>query len=208
MECVIKDKACYKLNDRTCCSHTEEQNEEIILERFEYPDGCIKAKSVNRTQRTCKEASVDELAFGDAIIDNFDYPSHEAVNKEHSFNGNTLWYQRLEATKDGLVQIIALIKDANDEYKQFVYTTTDGSTPVNLIAYVAKSVLGTTVVKVGDREIDLGKPFARKSIVDLVKEYAGIDLMQANTLEEAIAMAKSANQCWKYWRHRFRNIDW
>ena len=38
----------------------------------------------------------------------------------------------------------------------------------------------------------MSKPFARKSIVDLVKEYAGIDLMQANTLEEAQAMAKSA----------------
>lgn len=51
----------------------------------------------------------------------------EAVNKEHLSNGETLLYQRLEATKDGLVQIIALIKDANDKYKQFVYTTTDGS---------------------------------------------------------------------------------
>ena len=83
MECVIKDKACDKLNDRTCCSHTEEQNEEIILERFEYPDGCIKTQSVNGAQRTCKESSVDELAFGNAVIDNFDHPSHEAVYKEH-----------------------------------------------------------------------------------------------------------------------------
>lgn len=62
----------------------------------------------------------------------------------------------------------------------------------DLLAYVAKSVLGTTVVNFAGHEIDLSKPFARKSIVDLVKEYAGIDLMQANTLEEAQAMAKSA----------------
>lgn len=62
----------------------------------------------------------------------------------------------------------------------------------DLLAYVAKSVLGTTVVNFAGHEIDLSKPFARESIVDLVKEYAGIDLMQANTLEEAQAMAKSA----------------
>ena len=62
----------------------------------------------------------------------------------------------------------------------------------DLLAYVAKSVLGTTEVEFNGHKIDLGKPFARKSIVDLVKEYAGIDLMQAQTLEEAQAMAKSA----------------
>ena len=62
----------------------------------------------------------------------------------------------------------------------------------SLIPYVAEKVLGTKVIKFGDREIDLSKGFARKSIVDLVKEHAGIDLMQAQTLDEAKAMAKSA----------------
>jgi lysyl-tRNA synthetase class 2 len=55
---------------------------------------------------------------------------------------------------------------------------------------------------IGEREIDLEKPFKRKSIVDLIKEHTGIDLMQANTLEEAQTLAKSigvdagACTCW------------
>ena len=71
-----------------------------------------------------------------------------------------------------------------------------------LIPYVARKVLGTDIIRFGEHEIDLSKGFARKSIVDLVKEYAGIDLMQAETLEEAKAMAKSAGvdasscSCW------------
>ena len=72
----------------------------------------------------------------------------------------------------------------------------------SLIPYVAEKVLGTKVIKFGEHEIDLSKGFARKSIVDLVKEYAGIDPMQAETLDEAKAMAKSAGvdasscSCW------------
>lgn len=38
-------------------------------------------------------------------------------------------------------------------------------------------------------EIDLGKPFARKHMVDLVKEATGIDFWQEMTLEEARALA-------------------
>ena len=71
-----------------------------------------------------------------------------------------------------------------------------------MIPYVAEKVLGTKVITFGEHEIDLSKGFARKSIVDLVKEHAGIDLMQAETLEEAKALAKSAGvdasecTCW------------
>jgi len=61
----------------------------------------------------------------------------------------------------------------------------------DLLRFVAQDVLGTTVVKFGEHEIDLSKPFARRSIVELVNDYAGIDLMQALTLEQAIEMAKS-----------------
>ena len=80
---------------------------------------------------------------------------------------------------------------ALEAYQAYADYNTMADLIPDLIAYVAKSVLGTTVIKFGDKEIDLGKPFARKSIVDLVKEYAGIDLMEANTVEEAVAMAKS-----------------
>ncbi len=61
----------------------------------------------------------------------------------------------------------------------------------DMIPYVAEKVLGTKIISFNGQEIDLSKGFARKSIVDLVKEYAGIDLLQAQTVEEARAMAKS-----------------
>ncbi len=81
---------------------------------------------------------------------------------------------------------------ALEAYQAYADYNTMADLIPDLLAYVAKSVLGTTKVTFKGHEIDLGKPFARKSIVDLVKEYAGIDLMQAQTLEEAQAMAKSA----------------
>ncbi len=61
----------------------------------------------------------------------------------------------------------------------------------DLMAFVAKEVLGTTVINFRGNEIDLSKPFAKKSMIDLVKEYTGADFMQANTLEEAQDLAKS-----------------
>ncbi len=61
----------------------------------------------------------------------------------------------------------------------------------DLMAFVAKEVLGTTIINFRGNEIDLSKPFAKKSMIDLVKEYTGVDFMQANTLEEATDMAKS-----------------
>ncbi len=61
----------------------------------------------------------------------------------------------------------------------------------NLIAYVAEKVLGTSVITVGEHEIDLRKPWVKKSMVDLVKEYTGADFLTAETLEEAKDLAKS-----------------
>ena len=83
MEGMVKDKSCDELDYRTCGSHTEEQDHEVVLERFENPDGRIKAQSVNGAKRPCEESSVDELSFGDSVIDNFDHPADEAVNEEH-----------------------------------------------------------------------------------------------------------------------------
>ena len=71
-----------------------------------------------------------------------------------------------------------------------------------MIPYVAKTVLGTTIIKSGENEIDLGKPFARKTFIGLIEEYTGIDLLKAETLEEAKEMAKSVGvdaddcSCW------------
>lgn len=62
----------------------------------------------------------------------------------------------------------------------------------DLIAYVARSVLGTTVINVNGEEIDLAQPYVRKSMIELVKDYAGVDFMEAETLDEAKALAKTA----------------
>ena len=62
----------------------------------------------------------------------------------------------------------------------------------NLIRFVAEKVLGTTIITVGEHEIDLAKPWVKKSMIELVKEYAGVDFMEAKVLEEAKIMAKSA----------------
>ena len=59
-----------------------------------------------------------------------------------------------------------------------------------LIRTVAQKVLGTTTVTYDDVEIDLGKPFARLSMLDAVKQYAGIDFAEIETLEQARALAK------------------
>ena len=60
----------------------------------------------------------------------------------------------------------------------------------NLIKYVAEKVLGTIVLHVGEHDIDLAQPWAKKSMLELVKEYTGADFMEAETLEEAKAMAQ------------------
>ncbi len=72
----------------------------------------------------------------------------------------------------------------------------------DMIPFVAEKVLGTKVITLGENEIDLSKGFERKSIIDLIKEYAGIDLLATEDLAEAKAMAKSVGvdaddcSCW------------
>lgn len=80
---------------------------------------------------------------------------------------------------------------ALEAYQAYADYNTMADLIPDLIAYVAKTVLGTTVIKVGENEIDLGQPFVRKSMIELVKEYTGLDFMEADTLEKAKEMAKS-----------------
>ena len=61
----------------------------------------------------------------------------------------------------------------------------------DLLRFVCREVNGSEKINVNGQEIDLSQPFERKSIVDLVKEYTGQDLMQAETVEQAREMAKS-----------------
>jgi hypothetical protein len=88
MESVIEDDTGYEFNDRTCGSHAEEYDQEVIAQGLEDPDGGIKAQSVYGTKRTCQKAPVDKLAFGNAIVNNFYDPADEAVDKEHQVGFN------------------------------------------------------------------------------------------------------------------------
>ena len=59
----------------------------------------------------------------------------------------------------------------------------------NMFRTVAREVLGTTTITYGGVEMDLGKPFARITMVDAVKKYSGVDFDAIGTLEEARAAA-------------------
>ena len=59
----------------------------------------------------------------------------------------------------------------------------------NLYRHVAQTVLGTTKLVYQGTEMDLGKPFRRITMVDAVKEYAGVDWNEIHSLEEARAAA-------------------
>ena len=60
----------------------------------------------------------------------------------------------------------------------------------NLYRQVAKEVLGTTKIKYGDYEMDLGKPFERITMVEAVKKYAGVDFNEIHSDEEAKKIAR------------------
>ena len=60
----------------------------------------------------------------------------------------------------------------------------------NLYRHVAQEVLGTTKIMYNGVEMDLGQPFRRITMVDAVKEYAGVDWNQVETLEQARELAK------------------
>ena len=59
----------------------------------------------------------------------------------------------------------------------------------NMFRYLAKEVCGTTTIKYGDLEIDLGKPFERLTMVEAVKKYAGVDFDQIADTEAAKKIA-------------------
>ena len=63
----------------------------------------------------------------------------------------------------------------------------------NLYRYVAKEVLGTTVITYNGIEMDLGKPFTRITMLDAVKKYSGVDFSEIHSLEEAREAAKAHN---------------
>ncbi len=60
----------------------------------------------------------------------------------------------------------------------------------NLFRHVAQEVLGSTRIVYNGVEMDLGKPFARITMLDAVKQYSGVDFNEIHTLEEARVVAK------------------
>ena len=60
----------------------------------------------------------------------------------------------------------------------------------NMVAYICEKVNGTTKVSYQGTEIDFKPPWRRITMVDAVKEYAGIDFNEIKSNEEAQAIAK------------------
>jgi lysyl-tRNA synthetase class 2 len=61
----------------------------------------------------------------------------------------------------------------------------------NMIAYIAKEVLGDTVVTYQGEKIDLTPPWERITMVDAVKKYANVDYYDWKSDEDARASAKA-----------------
>ncbi len=60
----------------------------------------------------------------------------------------------------------------------------------SMFRYLAEKVCGSAVITYNGIEIDLSKPFARMTMTDAIKQYAGIDFDTVTTDEEAKALAK------------------
>jgi lysyl-tRNA synthetase, class II len=63
----------------------------------------------------------------------------------------------------------------------------------NVIAHIAKEVLGTTTVQYGDYEVNLEPKWTRLHMVDAIKEYTGADFWKEMSVEEARNLAKEHN---------------
>lgn len=76
------------------------------------------------------------------------------------------------------------IYEAYADYNDMMDLTED------LIRTSAQNVLGTTKISYGGVELDLAEPFKRVTMMDAVKEHAGVDFSTIETREEAAAIAK------------------
>ncbi|MDO5649561.1 MAG: lysine--tRNA ligase [Gallicola sp.] len=70
------------------------------------------------------------------------------------------------------------------DYEEMMRITED------LVSTVAEKVLGTMKVEFGDKVIDFTPPWKRLTMVDAIKEYAGIDFETIETDEEARKVAR------------------
>lgn len=63
----------------------------------------------------------------------------------------------------------------------------------NMVAHIAKRVLGTTTIQYGDYEINLEPEWTRLHMVDAIKQYSGADFWNPMSVEEAREIAKEHN---------------
>lgn len=59
----------------------------------------------------------------------------------------------------------------------------------SLFRYLAEEVCGTTTITYGEHTIDLGKPFARMTMIEAVKKYTGVDFDEIKDTAEAKKIA-------------------
>lgn len=74
----------------------------------------------------------------------------------------------------------------------------------NMFRYVAQEVCGTTRIPYAEEMIDLGKPFARLTMVDAVKQYAGVDFDQ---IPDTAAAKKIADEKGVHYEARHQKGD-
>lgn len=77
------------------------------------------------------------------------------------------------------------VYEAYNDYKGMMELTE------NLISTVAMEALGTTKIEYQGQEVDLTPPWNRLSMIDAVKQYAGVDFNEIKTDTEAKAAAEA-----------------
>ena len=73
-----------------------------------------------------------------------------------------------------------------------------------MFRHVAQTVCGTTLVPYGEHMIDLGKPFARITMIDAVKQYTGVDFDQ---IPDTAAAKKIADEKGVHYEDRHEKGD-
>ena len=74
----------------------------------------------------------------------------------------------------------------------------------NMFRYVANEVCGTTLIPYAEEMIDLGKPFRRLTMIDAVKEYAGVDF---DAIPDTQAAKKIADEKGVHYEERHAKGD-
>ncbi|MGY1459948.1 lysine--tRNA ligase [Bacillus toyonensis] len=77
--------------------------------------------------------------------------------------------------------------EAYADYNDIMKLTED------MVAHIAKKVLGTTTIQYGDYEINLEPEWTRLHMVDAIKQHSGADFWNPMSVEEARELAKEHN---------------